>query len=77
MIIGLCYKTAVPVVYNRGTKYETTCDCFLAYHAGYDLEAVQAEADRINREKPEKLRTGEPALCNERFYFAQESREFY
>lgn len=65
----ICYKTKTPVVYNKGTQWESSCDEFLAYYTNYSDERAQAEADRLNTEKPEFLPTGAPAHCDERFYF--------
>lgn len=55
----VCYKTKTPVYYNKGTKYESTCDTFLSYYAGKSREAAQKDVDEINRTKPEKLWNGE------------------
>ena len=49
---------------------------FLAYISYNTLAEVQKEAKRINQEKPERLRTGEPAKCDKRIYWAQEQEEF-
>lgn len=57
---ALCYKTKTPVIYNRGTKYEKTCDSFLAMYIGGTDAQAQAEADRLNKEHPDKFRWGEP-----------------
>ena len=31
----ICYKLKTPCIYNKGTKYESKCDTFLACY-GYD-----------------------------------------
>ena len=67
---AICYKEKTPTVYNKGTIYETSCDTFLAYYTYKSLEEGQKDAERINREKPEKLWNGSPALCDERTYYA-------
>lgn len=64
MIRAMCYK-------------ETTGETYLAYISNAPLAKVQQDADRLNQEKPEKLWNGMPALCDERFYYAQEQEEFY
>lgn len=48
---------------------------FLAYISYQSVEEVQAEADRINKEKPEKLWNGELAHCDKRFYFCGGEQE--
>lgn len=30
----VCYKTKEPVIYNKGTQWETTCDTFLSFYMG-------------------------------------------
>jgi hypothetical protein len=49
-----------PVYYNKGTKYETTCDTFLAYYTYKNDEEAKAEAERLNAEKPATLWNGQP-----------------
>lgn len=55
----ICYKTKEPTYYNKGTKYETTCDTFLAYYTYKNDEEAQEEAKRLNTEKPATLWNGE------------------
>lgn len=77
MMNTICYKTTNPTVYNKGTKWEKTCDTFLAYYTHKNDTDAQAEVDRLNIEKPEFLPTGEAALCNERTYFVNKQEEMY
>lgn len=58
MINAMCYKTKEPVYYNKGTKYESSCDTFLSYYASSDDEIAKAEVERLNKEKPEKDERG-------------------
>lgn len=73
----ICYKTSEPVFYNKGTKYEKSCDTFLAYETYKSLADAKAEAEEINTTKPEKLWNGEFAECDKKTYFAQEQEEMY
>lgn len=55
----MCYKTREPKIYNKGTEYEKTCDEFLAYTMPTrTLAEGQAEANRLNTERPSKLWNG-------------------
>lgn len=69
-VVAMCFKTNKPEVYAVGTPYEHTCDTFLDHYCAMTLEEAQKEAERINREKPEKLWNGTLAHCDERTYFA-------
>lgn len=73
----ICYKQHIPTVYNKGTQWEKSEDTFLAYYYRGTKEQAQAEVDRINTEKPEKLFNGELAKCNDRTYFVKEQEEMY
>lgn len=44
----ICYKLNTPVVYNKGTKYETSCDTFLLCYAPHDETARNEMVDRLN-----------------------------
>ena len=77
MMNAICYKVKTPIVYNKGTEYETVCDEFLAYYTRKNNEEAQAEVDWLNTTKPEKLFNGEPALCEERTYFLSKQEEMY
>ena len=72
----ICYKMKEPVYYNKGTKYETTCDTFLAYYTYKNVEEAQVEVDELNNEKPTKLWNGEPINWDEiDFFFVDEQEE--
>ena len=60
MMNTICYKTREPVYYNKGTKWEKTCDHFLAYYTYKNDADAQAEVDKLNTEHPDKLWNGEP-----------------
>lgn len=51
----ICYKTKVPTIYNKGTKYEKSCDKFLSYYTYKTKEQAQIECDELNTTKPHKL----------------------
>lgn len=53
MMNTLCYKTKVPTVYNKGTKYEKSCDTFLLCYLYQKDDEVQALCDRLNNERPD------------------------
>jgi len=60
----ICYKLNTPVVYNKGTEWETTCDTFLeCYISGTD-EEIQKRIEKMNKE------------VNDRVYFMDEQEMF-
>lgn len=77
MATVICYKTNKPMICNKGTKYESSHDTFLAYYTYKSVEEAQKEVDEINKTKPEKLWNGELAKCDERTYFVSEQEEMY
>lgn len=46
-IYGICYKTKVPEVYNKGTKYERSCDEFL-FLQSYSEQGANERATELN-----------------------------
>ena len=75
MAMTICYKTKTPMIVNEGTQWEKRLDTFLAYYYRGTREQAEAEANRLNTEKPEKLFNGLPADCENRIYFAHEQEE--
>lgn len=75
MVIAICYKTKVPEIYNKGTKWEKAVDTFLAYYYMGTLEQAKEIVRKLNEEKPEKLFNGLPADCENRTYFVEEQKE--
>lgn len=75
----ICYKLINPIIYNKGTKYETKCDEFLAYIIGNrTLEEGQAEANRLNIERPDRLWNGQPIEWNNiEYFFATRQEAMY
>lgn len=71
----VCYKTIKPVVYNKGTKYETTCDTFLSYYTSKTIKEAQSDCDKINVEKPLYLWNGQKIDWNEIDYFYADEQE--
>jgi hypothetical protein len=65
----ICYKTKEPTYYNKGTKYESSCDEFLLYQCFRKIEEVQAEVDRLNNDHPEKDFMGNKIDWNKIDYF--------
>ena len=56
----VCYKTVQPTIYNKGTKYASSCDEFLAYYTYKSVAEAQAEVDNMNATHPNKTVTGMP-----------------
>lgn len=74
----ICYKTTEPTYYNKGTKYEKTCDTFLAYYTYKTVEEAQTECDKLNTEHPEKLWNGERIDWTKiAYFFVSEQEEIY
>ena len=65
----ICYETKNPMFGRKN---------FLAYYTNKSLEAGQAEAERLNAEKPEKLFNGQPIDWNNvvRFYADKQEEMF-
>ena len=58
-------------------KEKKTGDTYLAYYDyAHTLEEGKAIAEAINRDKPERLTTGQLAKCDEREYFASQQEPF-
>ena len=72
---AICYKTKAPVVYNKGTKYESACNHFLSYYTYKSQEEAQKEVDEINRTKPEALWNGNKVDWNKVDYFFVNDQE--
>lgn len=62
-MVAICYK-------ENGLEY-------LAYYTYKSLEDATATANEINSTKPARLWNGEPALAENREYFAVEQPEMY
>lgn len=74
----ICYKTVNPIYYNKGTKYETTENTFLAYYTYKTIEEAQEEVDALNATHPERLWTGERLDWAEiDYFFVSEQEEMY
>lgn len=73
----ICYKVKTPVYYNKGTKWEKTCDVFLAYVTFKKLDAAKEEVEKLNSEKPAKLWNGTAIDWNNvEYFFANEQESF-
>lgn len=71
----VCYKTIKPVVYNEGTKYETTCDTFLCYYTNKTIEEAQKDCDKMNAGKPLYIWNGKEIDWNKVAYFYADEQE--
>ena len=56
----ICFRTINPIYYNKGTKWETTCDHFLAYYTYKTIEEAKKEVEEMNRNHPAKDGAGLP-----------------
>ena len=74
----ICYKTKEPTYYNKGTKWEKTCDEFLAYYTCKNDKEAQEEVKRLNAEKPATLWNGEPIDWTKiDYFFVNKQEEMY
>ena len=49
IVKSICYKTKTPIIYNEGTKWESSCDEFLAFQCGdWSEEEARAFCDEYN-----------------------------
>lgn len=71
----ICYKTKEPVIYNKGTKYESRCDEFLSYYTYKSKNDAQSECDELNTVKPNKLWNGQEINWNVIDYFFVDEQE--
>lgn len=71
----ICYKTKEPVYYNKGTKYESSCDTFLAYYTHKSDEEALREVEKLNAEKPAKLWNGDKVDWKKVEYFFVHKQE--
>ena len=77
LVNTICYKTKNPVYFNKGTQYEKKHDTFLMGIIWGTKERAQAEADRLNRERPTRYGNGEPLNWDEiDYFFASEQEDF-
>lgn len=49
MMNVICYKMKEPVVYNKGTQWESSCDTFLYRYVYGNKFQAQAVADELNQ----------------------------
>ena len=71
---AICYRVKEPVRYKDGT----TCDHFLRYLTYKNLEEGKAEAEELNRTRPEKDCLGRAINWDEILeFFAHEQDDFY
>lgn len=67
-----------PVYYNKGTKWESTCDTFLAYYTCTTAEEAQKEVDEMNKNHPEKDACGFPIDWEKvAYFFVSEQEQMY
>lgn len=74
----ICFRTKTPVIYNKGTKYETSCDHFLAYYTYKSVAEAEKEVAEMNAAHPAKLFNGDPIDWNVvKEFFVSEQEEMY
>ena len=74
----ICYKTITPTYYNKGTKWEKTCDEFLAYYTYKTVEEANREVEEMNANHPTKDACGNPIDWTEiAYFFVSEQEEMY
>ena len=69
-----CYKTKQPIIYNKGTKYEKTCDEFLACYGG-----TPEYINKLNTDPQAKAQFCQVHRLNENnisHFFINEQEEF-
>ena len=71
MMNAICYKTNKPVIYNKGSRYEKSCDTFLAFYTHLNFEDAKALAEKMNND-PKKSENGEIKT-----YFVNQQEEMY
>ena len=53
----ICYKTKTPVIYNKGTQWETSCDHFLLWYvSNLSLEQGKKLCEELNATHPKTYR---------------------
>lgn len=53
LINAICYKVKTPVVYNKGTIWEKSCNTFLACYGG-STEATAKQIELLNTDEAAK-----------------------
>lgn len=71
MINAICYKLKTPIVYNKGTRYEKSCNTFLACYGG-SMEATQCKVNQLNNDT-----TAKEEFCAEHRLVASSIDYFY
>ena len=71
----ICYKLRKPVIYNKGTQYERSCDTFLAYYTYKSVIDAQADVDEMNKNKLVKDFRGLPIDWDSIEYFFVHQQE--
>lgn len=71
----ICYKLKKPIIYNKGTKWESQQDTFMAYETYKSLEEAKAKAEWYNTNKPNADDLGNPIDWNEVDYFYADIQE--
>lgn len=75
----VCYKTIEPTYYNKGTKYESSCDEFLAFYCpGKSKAEITEYVTKINNKKPKWIDAfGEVNWSEIAYFFVREQEEMY
>ena len=77
----ICYKQKEPTYYNKGTKWEKTCDTFLLCYVYGNDEQAQQRCDEMNellKTNPDKI-TKEHRVdaTNIDYFFVNKQEEMY
>lgn len=48
LINTICYKVKNPIVFNKGTIYEKSCNTFLACYGEQTLDATLRKVEKLN-----------------------------
>ncbi len=73
----VCYKLETPMVTNKGTKWEKSCDTFLSYLSYKSYAETVAEVEAINSGKVAKLFNGQPSQIENRKYYVEVQEDKY
>lgn len=77
----ICYKQKEPTYYNKGTKWEKTCDTFLlCYVYGTDKQAQQRckEMNELLATNPDKIsKEHRVDATNIDYFFVNKQEEMY
>lgn len=56
-MVIVCFKTKKPIVYNKGTKYEKSCQHFFHHYSQKNRKETQKDVDKINASRSKENKT--------------------